>query len=212
MVTSSEGIKLIKSYEGFRSNAYICPAGVWTIGYGHTGGVHAGMTVTEAEAENLLKHDLRSAEESVNKTGRAWSQLQYDALVSFTFNCGAGNLARLLRNRMDACGIADAMLKYNKAGGVVLSGLIRRRRAEREMFLFGSAENGVFYPAYIGNSKKIDAVMESIGAVHDYDNTYRGWKRRHRIAEANGISPYKGTKDQNLALMEKAKSGTLRRV
>ena len=134
MKTSDRGIALIKSFEGCRLTAYLCPAGVWTIGYGHTAGVTQGQAITHAQADSFLKADLEKYEKYVNATGLTLNQNQFDALVSFTYNCGAGNLKKLIANRT-LPEIADAMLLYNKGGGKVLAGLVRRREAERKLFL-----------------------------------------------------------------------------
>ena len=134
MKTSEKGIALIKSFEGCRLTAYLCPAGVWTIGYGHTAGVTQGQTITQAQADAFLKADLGKYENYVTSTKLKLNQNQFDALVSFTYNCGAGNLKKLIANRT-LPEIADAMLLYNKGGGKVLAGLVRRREAERKLFL-----------------------------------------------------------------------------
>lgn len=134
MGTSDKGIALIKSFEGCRLTAYLCPAGVWTIGYGHTAGVSKGQVITQEQAESFLKADLEKYEKYVNATGLTLNQNQFDALVSFTYNCGAGNLKKLIANRT-LPEIADAMLLYNKGGGKVLAVLVRRREAERKLFL-----------------------------------------------------------------------------
>lgn len=137
--TSQNGINLIKKYEGCRLTAYKCPAGRWTIGYGHTGGVKQGMTITQAQADNYLKQDLKRFETSVNTLIKVeLNQNQFDALVSFTYNCGPGNLQTLIKNRT-LTQIADALLLYNKGGVKVLAGLTKRRNDERTLFLKGCA-------------------------------------------------------------------------
>ena len=134
MKTSDKGIALIKSFEGCRLTAYLCPAGVWTIGYGHTAGVAKGQAITQEQAEAYLKEDLTKYEGYVTATGLALNQNQFDALVSFTYNCGNSNLKKLISNRtLDQ--IAEAILLYNKSNGTVLEGLVRRRAAERDLFL-----------------------------------------------------------------------------
>ena len=93
MKTSQKGIELIKRYEGFRAEAYLCPAGIWTIGYGHTADVHEGDSIDGDTAEDFLREDLTSAEGAVEKYVKVpLKQGQFAALVSFTFNLGAGNL------------------------------------------------------------------------------------------------------------------------
>lgn len=140
MDISQKGIDLIKSFEGLRLEAYYDAVGVLTIGYGHTKGVVEGQVITEEEAEELLRNDLEIYEDAViNATVVDLTQGEFDALVSFTYNLGAGNLRRStllkLLNEDDKEGAANEFLKWNKAGGRVLNGLVRRRQAERDMFL-----------------------------------------------------------------------------
>lgn len=135
---SQTGLNLIKQFEGCRLTAYKCPAGVWTIGYGHTAGVAAGQTITQAQAEAFLRQDCEKFERYVNnptyvRITEQLNQNQFDALVSFAFNCGAGNLKKLCAGR-NASQIANALPKYNKAAGKVLNGLVRRRAAEVALF------------------------------------------------------------------------------
>lgn len=137
MKTSRKGITLIKSFEGCVLSAYKCPAGVWTIGYGHTTGVKQGQTITQAQADAFLEEDLVRYEKYVTNTGLVLNQNQFDALVSFTYNCGNSNLKKLIKSRT-LTEIAEAILLYNKSKGVKLSGLVRRREAERELFLQGT--------------------------------------------------------------------------
>ena len=90
MKTSQKGIDLIKQFEGCRLSAYKCPAGVWTIGYGHTYGVKAGQKISQKQAEEFLKDDLKSFEAAVNNYVKVpLTQNQFDALVSFSFNVGS---------------------------------------------------------------------------------------------------------------------------
>lgn len=138
---SNSGLNLIKFYEGLRLEAYVCPAGVLTIGYGSTGKhVTKGKKITEKEAEDLLRKDLVRFEDAVNKLVKVEiKQTQFDALVSFAFNLGEGNLQKstLLKkiNAKDFEGAAKEFLKWDKAGGKVLSGLTKRRKEEMELFL-----------------------------------------------------------------------------
>ena len=138
MKTSQRGINLIKQFEGVRLTAYKCPAGVYTIGYGHTRGVTRGMKITEEEASAFLAADLLNSEKAVERYDSVyhWNKNEFDALVSFTFNCGAANLRALLRNgRRNRSQIAETLPLYRKAGGKVLKGLERRRAAEKALFL-----------------------------------------------------------------------------
>lgn len=145
MQTSDKGIALIKQFEGCKLTAYQDSVGVWTIGYGWTQPVdgkpiRAGMTIKQETAERLLKTGLVSYESDVSRLVKVGlTQEQFDALVSFTYNLGARSLSTstLLRklNAGDYAGASDEFLRWNKAGGKVLSGLTRRREAERALFL-----------------------------------------------------------------------------
>lgn len=137
MEIGQAGIDLIKQYEGCRLTAYKCPAGVWTIGYGHTGSdVKEGLTITSVKAEQLLKADLAKFEKHVQNYNSKyhWNQNEFDALVSFAFNVGSINQLTANKTRTKVH-IAQAMLLYNKAAGKVLPGLTKRRQAERKLFL-----------------------------------------------------------------------------
>ena len=140
MQTSQAGIDLIKEFEGFRADAYLCPAGVWTIGYGHTEGVKPGNYVSRERGEELLREDLAYFEAAVSDLiATPLSQNEFDALVSFTYNCGVGALAEsTLRKRLNAgeakCKVFQEELpKWVKAGSETLPGLVRRREAEVEL-------------------------------------------------------------------------------
>lgn len=139
MQLSNNGARILKNFEGVRLEAYKCSAGVWTIGVGHTGKVNGkpvqfGMKITQAKCDELFKQDIKRFENYVNNTKLKLNQNQFDALVSFTFNLGQGCLTTLIKNR-NMQQIADALLLYNKAGGKVVDGLVKRRKAERELFL-----------------------------------------------------------------------------
>ncbi len=138
MKINDEGLKLIEEFEGCRLTAYkpVAAEKYWTIGYGHYGkDVYQGMRITQAQAEMYLKQDVARFETAVNNLKREWTENQFSALVSFTYNCGEANLKTLCRNRTPA-EIASKLLLYTKgADGKVLNGLVRRRKAERDLFL-----------------------------------------------------------------------------
>lgn len=132
------GIKLIMEFEGCRLAAYQCAAGVWTIGYGHTAGVHRGMKITQAQAEAYLKQDVTKFEKYINNPfyvpfTAQLNQNQFDALVSFAFNLGQGNVKKLCTGRT-INQIPSAMQQYCKAAGKTLPGLQRRRKAEAALY------------------------------------------------------------------------------
>ncbi len=135
MNISENGINLIKKFEGCSLSAYKCPRGVWTIGWGHTAGVKQGDRITQEKADELLKKDLKVFEAHVSNIVKIpLKQNQFDALVSFCYNCGAANLRKLVSNRNTAQ-IAAAIPLYNKSGGKVLAGLVKRRAEEKSLFL-----------------------------------------------------------------------------
>ncbi len=137
---SQRGIDLIKRWEGFRDKAYLCPGNVWTIGYGHTKNVYQGMCISKAQAEELLKSDLRYFEKAVKQLSKVeLTQGQFDALVSFTFNVGVGAFKKstLLRlvNQGDFLGAAKQFGRWVNANGKKLPGLVSRRAEEKQLFL-----------------------------------------------------------------------------
>lgn len=151
---SQKGLELIKHFEGLRLTAYLDAVGVPTIGYGHTktvkkADVLAKKRISEQEAERLLKSDVTQFERGVNRLtielGIPITQCQFDALVSFAFNVGLGNLSKstLLKklyvmsqnDQSSIYAVGDEFLRWNRAGGKVLPGLVRRRGEERLLFL-----------------------------------------------------------------------------
>ncbi len=140
MQLNQRTIDLVKSFEGFRDTAYLCPAKVWTIGYGSTKGVKRGDRITEAAAEQLLLKELEAFGAGVRAAVTVpLNDNEYGALTSFAFNVGLGafrgsTLLRLL-NAGNRAGAADQLLRWNRGGGRVLPGLTRRRQAERQLFL-----------------------------------------------------------------------------
>lgn len=140
MEYSKAGIQLTESFEGCRLKAYQDSRGIWTIGYGHTGSVLPGETCTQAQAETWLAGDIAWAGREVNRLVHVpLTQAEFDALVDFTFNCGAGNfdhssLLELL-NHNDHVKAATEFEKWDRCAGVELPGLLRRRKAEATEFL-----------------------------------------------------------------------------
>jgi lysozyme len=144
---SATGLELIKHFEGLYLTAYLCPANVWTIGYGHTGRRHndgtvfKGLKISRIKASELLAEDM--AKKYVPDVRRLitvpLTQAQFDALVSFHFNTGALGRSTLRRklNAGDYAGAAAEFDKWTRGGGKVLKGLVRRRRSERHLFETG---------------------------------------------------------------------------
>lgn len=198
LTTSDKGIALIKRFEGLRLTAYKCAAGVWTIGWGHTKGVRKGMKISKAKAESYLRQDLAFFERYVNSSRYVPfqpTQAQFDALVSFAFNCGAGNLRILCKGRT-ARQVADAMLLYRKAGGKVNAGLVERRRAERALFLGGTAWRAKGRPT-LRRGDKGEAVKElqrALGGIAvdgvfgaKTEDAVKAWQRLHKLT-ADGVA------------------------
>lgn len=134
-----KGLALIKQYEGLALKAYVCPAGVVTVGYGSTGPhVRMGMAITHAEADALLRKDLERFERGVSAIAGEMTPGQFSALVSFAFNLGLEALkeSTLLRlhKEGDHAGATEQFGRWNKAGGRVLNGLTKRRAAERRLY------------------------------------------------------------------------------
>ena len=139
MNISKEGLSLIKKFEGCELEAYLCPAGVWTIGYGHTKDVKEGDKINRDEADYLLQEEMIEYESYINDFVEVpLEQNQFDALCSWVYNLGPTNLknSTMLRvlNEEKYADVPQQIKRWNKAGGEVLDGLIKRREAEAKMF------------------------------------------------------------------------------
>tara|TARA_Y100000296_G_scaffold72513_1_gene88972 strand:+ start:682 stop:1203 length:522 start_codon:yes stop_codon:yes gene_type:complete len=139
MIISIPGVELLTHFEGLRLEAYQDSVGVWTIGYGHTKGVTPSMKITEVQANNLLRTELIEYQNYINEMVKVGlSQCEYDALVCWVYNLGPTNLrnSTLLKvlNQGDKFLVPEQIRRWNKAGGKVLKGLVRRREAEALMF------------------------------------------------------------------------------
>lgn len=140
MKISKDGLNLIKEFEGMKLTAYKCPAGIWTIGIGHTSAagppeVKPGMTITAQDALAILNNDLNQYEDAVNRLVKVpLTQNQFDALVSFVYNVGVGAFQKsTLLKKLNAgqySAVPNELMKWTKGGGKELPGLVRRRRAE----------------------------------------------------------------------------------
>ena len=139
MITGSEGLSLIKRFEGLYLESYLCPAKVWTIGYGHTKGVVKGQKITEEEAEDFLKKDLAAAEKTVNSLNVQLTQNQFDALVSFVFNLGSGNflsstLCKKVKKDPNDSTIRNEFGRWVNSKGKKVPGLVKRSQEESELY------------------------------------------------------------------------------
>ena len=136
---SVKALDLIKKYEGLRLEAYQDSAGVWTIGWGHIHNACPGKVITMREAEMFLKWDVEDTERVINFLNLNLTQNQYDALVSWVFNLGIGNLKRstlfkIMSQDPNDPAIRTEWIKWRKAGGVVLHGLVKRRKEEIDLY------------------------------------------------------------------------------
>lgn len=138
MNISEKGLTLIKQFEGLRLAAYLCAAGVWTIGWGHTKGVKKGDKITLEQAKLYLDEDIIPSVIAVYESIKVpLTPNQFDALVSFTFNVGIGALKKstlVKRINSNDPKASDEFLKWVKGGGKILPGLVTRRQAEKRLF------------------------------------------------------------------------------
>lgn len=202
------GLALIKQFEGCRLVAYQCSAGVWTIGYGHTAGVHKGMKITQTQAEAYLLQDVAKFEKYVNNPSYVpftdkLNQNQFDALVSFAFNLGQGNVKKLCTGRT-INQIPSAMQQYCKAAGKTLPGLQRRRKAEAALYnkkienctgttAVKESENynmKIIKKGSKGNAVKVWQIIIGVTADGNFgsgtESATKTWQKKHGLA-ADGI-------------------------
>ena len=206
MQLSDKGLTLIKSFEGYHRKlpgggciAYRCPAGVWTLGYGCTEGIQAGMVWTQQQAEDALRREIDKFEAAVTRLVTVpINQNQYDALVSFAYNCGEGALARstILRrlNSGDYAGAARGFSAWNKGGGRVLPGLVSRRAREAALFMEAAAQ-----PETPEMPQRVDAPPEKPAASRkwQWNNLWR-WlfgggtagTAGAKVASESGVDPW----------------------
>ncbi|MDL2262498.1 lysozyme [Bacteroidales bacterium OttesenSCG-928-I21] len=135
----NKGKSLIKSFEGLKLTSYLCPAGVWTIGYGHTQGVTSGQIITKQQADDFFDSDIEKFEKAVADENLDINQNQFDALVSFAFNAGASafkksTLLKKIKENPNNPEIETEFMKWVNAGGRYLAGLAKRREAEAKLY------------------------------------------------------------------------------
>jgi len=140
MKASETAYKLIRHFEGLRLNKYLCPGGMWTIGYGHNLGPNPSRLtrITKDQAESMLSADVAVREDQVNRLDLDLEQHEFDAIIDFVFNVGVGTFQRSTLLRLIRMGAkeeaADQFERYRIAGGVVQPGLVKRRAAEEAVF------------------------------------------------------------------------------
>lgn len=229
MKISSNGINLIKSFEGCRLISYKARPSekYFTIGYGHMGpDVKENMVISQAQADRYLQQDLEKFDNYVNQYTSALNlnQNQHDALTSFTYNCGGRNLEKLIEGRTVAQ-IADALLLYDHAGGKVIDGLTRRRKAERELFIkrdtpiiIGSAridENGNISSGAAGDQKQKSAPDRS-GEVsmQEFYIHKKGWyvlrPKEPEVADKIAMAMKAACNNPNIGYSQSDRTGIIR--
>lgn len=165
---NDEGVAIIKEFEGLHLTPYLCPSKVWTIGYGHTRTVRAGLSISRREAEELLQEDLRVFERAVQRLVTVpLNDNQFSALVSFAFNVGIGNFERStllkLLNRGWYDQVPAQLSRWSRAGTEVLGGLARRRAAEARLWNAIPASSEAPMPSFADSSvPSSDSLAKSI--------------------------------------------------
>ena len=196
MRIGTEGIKLIKSFEGCVLSAYKCPAGIWTIGWGHTKDVYEGMTITQEEADSLFLEDVQVYADAVNNyvSKFNFNQNQFDALTSFAYNCGIGSLNSICSLNSIAEIAAELPLYCNAyVNGVKtqLAGLVRRRKEELELFLKDITIETSVSCKRVKNADGTYTVRpgDTLGSIADeFGYNYEDLAKWSNISDANCIS------------------------
>ena len=205
---SDKGIALIKEFEGCKLSAYKCvpTEKYYTIGWGHYGpDVRKEQKISQMEADLMFLVDIEEYVNYVNNKNYvpltdSLNQNQFDALVSFCYNCGAGNLKTLCKNRSIA-EISNSIPKYNKSGGKVLNGLVKRRAKDIALFDTPVKTSVNYYPACSNGYKSIVDALNSIGVNSSLSN-------RKNIAKKNNIST-SDNYSMNVQLLKLLKAGKL---
>ena len=209
MQISDNGIELIKRFEGCRLIAYkaVKTEEYYTIGYGHYGAdVFKGMTISQKQAEEYLKKDLEKFENYVNKYVTTFSpnQNQFDALVSFTYNCGLASLQKLTKGRT-AEQVSEHITAYVYAGEQKLEGLVKRRNAEKELFLkegLTVAQYEELLEEIKKLNKRVETLEKEVSLVHyDWTTACPEWSQPY-VHKALELGILKGDTEGRLRLTD----------
>ncbi|MER2519724.1 MAG: lysozyme [Bdellovibrionales bacterium] len=179
---NAEGLAIIKEFEGLHLTPYLCPAKVWTIGYGHTRTVRAGMVLTREEAQDLLDEDLRLFERAAQRLVKVpLNDNQFSALVSFVFNVGIANFERStllkLLNRTWYEQVPAQLTRWSRAGGEILGGLARRRAAEARLWNTAPSSSDAPMPNFADARAQADTATKSIAAAWSAPFESKGRRR-----------------------------------
>lgn len=178
---NADGIAIIKEFEGLHLTPYLCPSKVWTIGYGHTRTVRAGLSISRREAEELLQEDLRVSERAVQRLVTVpLNDNQFSALVSFVFNVGISNLERStllkLLNRGWYDQVPAQLSRWSRAGTEVLGGLARRRAAEARLWNAQPSASDAAMPSF-ADAPPPDTLAKSIASTWAVSLKDKGLRR-----------------------------------
>ena len=193
MNIGNKGLELIKSFEGCRLTAYkpVQTEQYYTIGWGHYGpDVYAGMSITQAQADNILREDVRYYADAVDRYNSRFNftQEEFDALTSFTYNCGVGSLQAVMSCCNTKQEIAEECKLYNKGAGVVLAGLVRRREEEYQLFMSGEYVDATSNDNVNSVESYIVVAGDTLSAIATkYNTTYQELAKINNISDSNSI-------------------------
>ena len=193
MNIGNKGLELIKSFEGCRLTAYkpVQTERYYTIGWGHYGpDVYAGMSITQAQADNMLREDVRYYADAVDRYNSRFNftQEEFDALTSFTYNCGVGSLQAVMSCCNTKQEIAEECKLYNKGAGVVLAGLVRRREEEYQLFMSGEYVDATSNDNVNSVESYIVVAGDTLSAIATkYNTTYQELAKINNISDPNSI-------------------------
>lgn len=193
MNIGNKGLELIKSYEGCMLTAYkpVQTEQYYTIGWGHYGpDVYEGMTITQAQADQFLVEDVQVYANAVNKyvSKFNFNQNQFDALTSFAYNCGIGSLDAVMSCCNTKQEIAEECKLYNKGGGIILAGLVRRREEEYQLFMSGEYVDATSNDNVNSVESYIVVAGDTLSAIATkYNTTYQELAKINNISDPNSI-------------------------
>ena len=193
MNISERGLNLIKSYEGCRLTAYkpVQTEQYYTIGWGHYGpDVYAGMSITQDQADNMLREDVKYYADAVDRYNSRFNftQEEFDALTSFTYNCGVGSLQAVMSCCNTKQEIAEECKLYNKGGGIILAGLVRRREEEYQLFMSGEYVDATSNDNVNSVESHIVVAGDTLSEIATkYNTTYQELAKINNISDPNSI-------------------------